>query len=81
MKPNNFSKTVGNVEVEARVITLHHSFAEVDAKTTGDTLGDVKAKALPDTLAERAAEVKAGKFVKTLTDLKAALPFVTLLKH
>ena len=67
--------------MKARVITLHHSFAEVDAKTTGDKLRDVKAKALPDTLAERVAEVKAGKFGKTLTDLKAALPFVTLFKH
>ena len=64
-----------------QLITLHHSFAEVDAKTTGDTLHDVKAKALPDTVADRAAEVKAGKFGKTLTGLKAALPFVTLLKH
>ena len=41
------------MDVKVTVITLHHSIAEVDAETTGDTLRDVEAKALPSTLADR----------------------------
>ena len=69
------------MDVKAPVITLHHNFAVVDAETAGDTLRDVEAKALPNTLADMVEEVKAGKFGKALTDLRAALPVVTLLEH
>ena len=59
-------------------ITLHYSFAEVKAKTPGDTLRDVYAKVLAETLARRLEELNAGKVGETVTDLKAASPVLTL---
>ena len=53
--------------------SLHYSFAEVETKTSGDTLRDVEPKVLVETLANRLKELKAGKIGDTLTDLKATL--------
>ena len=50
------------MEVEALVITLHHSLPELEAETPGDKLRDVKAS----------------NVAETLTDLKAASPVVPL---
>ena len=58
--------------------TLHYSFAEVEAKTSGDTLRDVEPKVLVETLANRIKKLKAEKIGETLTDLKATSPVLTL---
>ena len=54
----------------------------VEAKKPGDTLRKVDAqpphRALAESLADWQEELKAGKVGETLTDLKAALPVVTL---
>ena len=78
LRPNNFGETVGDVSAQAKVNTLHHSLAQVQAKTPGDTLRDVKAEALADTQAHQLAEVKARKVGETLTDLKNASPVLML---
>ena len=59
---NSFGDTVGDMEVETLVITLHHSRTELEAETPGDKLPDLKAS----------------NVAETLTDLKAASPVVTL---
>lgn len=48
--------------------TLHYSFAEVEAKTSGDTLRDLEPKVLVETLANTLKELKAGKIGELLTD-------------
>ena len=70
--PRSFWKTVGDVEVEALMITMHHSLAEAEAETPGDTLRDA------ETLADTLAELKCEKVGETPTDLKAAPPVLTL---
>ena len=64
---------MADVETDALVHTMHHSPAEVEAETPGDTLCDVEAEASTDTLAYRLPEVKTEKVGETLTDLKGAL--------
>ena len=50
------------MEVEALVITLHHSLTELEVETPGDRLRDLRAS----------------NVAETLTDLKAASPVVKL---
>lgn len=57
---------MGDVEVEALMITMHHSLAEAEAETPGDTLRDA------DTLADTLAELKCEKVGETPTDVKIA---------
>ena len=64
--PRSFWKTVGDVEVEALVITMHYSLAEAEAETPGDTLRDA------DTLTDTLAELKSEKVGETPTDVKIA---------
>ena len=78
MGQNNIGEKVGDVKVKALVCTLHHSLAEVEAATPGDTLRNVDAEALAETLADRLKEVKAGKVSETVKERKATSPIVTL---
>ena len=73
LRPTTLSETVGYVEDEALVITMHYSLVEAEAETPRDTLGDVKTEASPNTLADSLAEVKAEKVGKTLKDEKGEL--------
>ena len=58
------------MEAKALVITMHHSLAEEEAETPGDTLRDVETEASADTLGDRLAEVKAEKVGGTLADVE-----------
>ena len=58
--------------------TLDNNLAEVEAKKQGNRVRDVQAQAFFDTLSERLAEVKVATVGETLTNLKAALPVLTL---
>ena len=49
---------MGNVEAQARFVTLADTLAEVKAETLADTSDDAEAKTLVDTLAEKLAVVK-----------------------
>ena len=72
MRPTIFCETVGDVEAQAPVITIHHNLAQVKAETPREILRDVETETSPDTLAERLAEVKATKVGETLTDVEGA---------
>lgn len=72
MRPATFCETVGDVETEVLINTMHQSLAEVEAETPGDPVRDVEAEASVDTLSYRLPEVKADKVGETLTDVKGA---------
>ena len=72
MRSTLFGETVGDMEAEALVKTMHQSLAEVEAEKPFYTLRDVETKALADTLAERLLGVKAERVGETLMHLKAA---------
>ena len=78
MKANGFGDTVGDLEVKTVDNTLHHSLTEVEAGKPGKTHRNVQVEALADKQADRLAEVEVCKVGKTLTDLKAALPVLTI---
>jgi len=59
LRPAIFCQTVGDLEAEAVINTIHYSQAEVKAQTLVDFLRDVKAKASANTLANMVAVVKA----------------------
>ena len=73
MRPTTFCKTVGDVETEAHVNTMHHSLAEVEAERRGDTLRDVEVEASADTLADMLPEEKRENVGETLTYVKGVL--------
>ena len=73
MRPTTFRKTVGDVETDAHVNTMHHSVAEVEAERRGDTLRSVEVEASADTLACRLPEEKRENVGEILTDVKGAL--------
>ena len=74
MRPTSFYETVGDLEGEALVITMHHSLAEVEAEKGGHTLRNVETEALTNTLSDSLAEVKDENVGKTLKDVQNALP-------
>ena len=69
IRPTNFWKPVGDVEVRALVITMHYSLAQAQLKIPGHILRDVKTDALADTLPNTLAELKSKKVGETLTDV------------
>ena len=72
LRLKTFCETGGDVEAKALVIAMHHSLAEVEAETPGDTLHDVETEASADTLGDSLAEVKATKVGGTLADLESS---------
>ena len=55
MKATTFCESVGDLEGEALVFTMHHILTEAKVETACDTLGDVETKASADSLANRLA--------------------------
>ena len=43
LRPISFAVTVGDVKLEALVITLHHSILKVQVKKAGNTMRDMEA--------------------------------------
>ena len=68
MTPNGFGETVGDVEAEAIVNTMHHSLAEVEVKVQASayTLADMLAKKKTETLSEKLQDVNA----RTLDEIR-----------
>ena len=58
MNAETLVDTMGNVEAQARFVTLADTLAEVKAETLADTSDDAEAKTLVDALAETLAVVK-----------------------
>ena len=61
IRPTNFWKTVGDLEVRALVITMHYSLAQAQSEIPGHTLREGKTDALADALPDTLAELKSEK--------------------
>lgn len=61
IRPTNFWKTVGDLEVRALVIRMHYSLAQAQSEIHGHTLREVKTDALADALPDMLAELKSEK--------------------
>jgi len=78
LKANSFGDKVGDLEVKTVDNTLHHCLTEVEAGKPAKTHRNVEVQALADKQAVRLAEVEVWKVGKTVTDLKVALPVLTI---